>query len=608
MADIQRTVAIIFKGESDDAAAKINALEKSLDNLNTSAKAPDVAATSKAIDSLGGSAKVTETQAKALGDGLKKLAEDAGAPKESLDAIDAAMARIGTAGVGSAIVAAAALAAFGVVAASAGKDAFEFKTKVDNLNGSTEKSKDAFDFVRGAAGELEINMSSLADLYAKFLVQMDGTAISTKTAENAFIGITAAFQGQGEGLKEAAKGLSAFADATKDGNIDLKELEGKLADIPGLLRIFSNVLGVTKDDLKVLAENGALGAKEIDLLGKAMREQDYGSLTPVKDAFADLANTLKGIALDMGAETGIAAVLWTLEKTVRTLTLSAKGAQEFFVLFGTTLANVAFSIKNADWAGFSDRQDEALTAFSKNVEAARNKLLGLGDEVAKPLPDTKYKELADQLRAGGEEAEKAAARIKGNAIEVDAAKTANKLAVIEAKALADETKRQAIEAAKTEEAVRKYALELQKLASDERIKTIEAKFKLDVAELEYKTKIVQAAFESLDASIESTGKVIGDLWKLMDDPSLSFSDKWALEDQIDAENRRREEAFKLQKQLTEATIKEIESRIKAFQNGDALIKIDGAGLQPHLEAFMWEILRSIQTRVNADGLKLLLNT
>jgi len=31
-----------------------------------------------------------------------------------------------------------------------------------------------------------------------------------------------------------------------------------------------------------------------------------------------------------------------------------------------------------------------------------------------------------------------------------------------------------------------------------------------------------------------------------------------------------------------------------------------AGLQPHLEAFMWEVLRTIQTRVNEDGLKLLL--
>ena len=89
---------------------------------------------------------------------------------------------------------------------------------------------------------------------------------------------------------------------------------------------------------------------------------------------------------------------------------------------------------------------------------------------------------------------------------------------------------------------------------------------------------------------------------------MTFSDKWALEDQIEKENALREKSFELQKKLLEATIKEIELRTKAMQSGDALIKIDGAGLQPHLEAFMWEILRTIQTRVNADGLKLLLNT
>jgi len=36
--------------------------------------------------------------------------------------------------------------------------------------------------------------------------------------------------------------------------------------------------------------------------------------------------------------------------------------------------------------------------------------------------------------------------------------------------------------------------------------------------------------------------------------------------------------------------------------------VDGAGLQPHLEAFMWEILQTIQVRVNQDGLEMLLGT
>ncbi|MGL1833037.1 hypothetical protein ACKVEX_05455 [Rhodocyclaceae bacterium SMB388] len=53
-------------------------------------------------------------------------------------------------------------------------------------------------------------------------------------------------------------------------------------------------------------------------------------------------------------------------------------------------------------------------------------------------------------------------------------------------------------------------------------------------------------------------------------------------------------------------IKEIQARTEAMQRGDAMIQIDGAGLQPHLEAFMWEILRAIQVRVNQDGYEMLL--
>ena len=175
-----------------------------------------------------------------------------------------------------------------------------------------------------------------------------------------------------------------------------------------------------------------------------------------------------------------------------------------------------------------------------------------------------------------------------------------------------EQKKKMDEAAKATEKAKdeaaKYYLELEKLASNERIKLIESKVTLNTEELKFKTEIVKAAFNSIDTAIDSTAKLLGDLWKIMVDPTLSFSDKWALEDQIEKENALREKAFELQKKLTEATIQEITERTKAMQRGDALIKIDGAGLQPHLEAFMWEILRTIQVRVNADGLKLLLNT
>jgi len=43
-----------------------------------------------------------------------------------------------------------------------------------------------------------------------------------------------------------------------------------------------------------------------------------------------------------------------------------------------------------------------------------------------------------------------------------------------------------------------------------------------------------------------------------------------------------------------------------LDRGDALITIDGAGLQPHLEGFMWEILEAIQIRATSEGAEFLL--
>ena len=87
--------------------------------------------------------------------------------------------------------------------------------------------------------------------------------------------------------------------------------------------------------------------------------------------------------------------------------------------------------------------------------------------------------------------------------------------------------------------------------------------------------------------------------------ALNWSAIAALRNQMDAENKRRDDALVLQKKLTEAQIENMKAQTASLMKGDALIKIEGAGLKPHLEAFMWEILRAIQVRVNKDGLKML---
>lgn len=172
-----------------------------------------------------------------------------------------------------------------------------------------------------------------------------------------------------------------------------------------------------------------------------------------------------------------------------------------------------------------------------------------------------------------------------------------------AKSLTDVAK----EAERARKEAADMALELEKLASNERIKFIEAQVQLNVAQVQADAEKVKAIFSSIDNTVTSTGDLLGDLFGTMKDwNSMGWTEKGLIEDQIDLENERRQEALEMQKELTAAQIAEMRARTQSMQSGGGLIKIDGAGLQPHLEAFMWEILQAIQVRVNSDGMKMLL--
>ncbi len=172
----------------------------------------------------------------------------------------------------------------------------------------------------------------------------------------------------------------------------------------------------------------------------------------------------------------------------------------------------------------------------------------------------------------------------------------------------DGIKKSAEELAKAEEAAQKLKLELEKIASNERIKTLEFKAQIDVARIEADAQKVVAAFDSINTGIESTGETLSSLWDSLGSGDLSFSQMFALQRELDKESQRRDQEFRLQEDLTRKQIEMMDAQINAINNGDGMIKITGDGLQPHLEAFMWEILKAIQVRVNADGLKMLLGT
>lgn len=144
-----------------------------------------------------------------------------------------------------------------------------------------------------------------------------------------------------------------------------------------------------------------------------------------------------------------------------------------------------------------------------------------------------------------------------------------------------------------------FEAKMEEIASNERIKTIEFAVELQTAKLETDMERVKATFASIDSTVTNTGDLLGSLFGNLTDTDNRFKEL-EIQEQIDLENKRRQEALDIQKKLAEAEIERIEAQTRSLDRGDALIQIDGTGLEPQLEAFMWEILKAIRVRANAE--------
>ena len=128
--------------------------------------------------------------------------------------------------------------------------------------------------------------------------------------------------------------------------------------------------------------------------------------------------------------------------------------------------------------------------------------------------------------------------------------------------------------------------------------SIEWKAKLNISQVEAGTKTIEAAFKSVDEVFKNTGDTLASMFSSFDSGK---GNSYELLRIIQDENKRRDAALKLEQDLTEAQVDYMRARTNAMESGQAMIEIDGKGLQPQLEAFMFEVLKAIQIRANAEG-------
>ena len=665
MADISKTVAIIFEGQNNTSAALAS------------------------VES-----------------GIKGVGNEAGAATGKVNQLDDQVSKIGgnSARIESLSNAFRALAAAVVVKEfiDANVELQKFERAMVLLKGSTEGAATEFEYVRELSRRLGLELFTTADAYTSLTAATKGTTLQGQSTRDIFEAVSIAMSSLGKSSADTQGALLAISQIVSKGNVSLEELRGQLGErLPGAFQLAANAMGMSTQELDKFVSSGNLTAAEFLPKFAAELKKTFGDVRDMEGFTASL-NRMKNALDEAYITIGKSGAFDALTKGLEITTAAITGTISSFKLLGEIIGTIAGAIATGDFSGVGTAVDAAMTKAANSTRDASNAMLGIKEETKKA--EQAVEEYGDamsrrmksgagaalDLKKATEDVNKALKELgldpkqfekpveniikaftdlannpmfkdgKGGAeilsgllVTLDAiaggpggagaikqvsdaieaaykrsalsadqyAAATNALQVKQSglwdgmikttgsvadqkKAMDDAAK--ATQKAKDEAA--KYYLELEKLASNERIKLIEAKVTLNTEELKFKTEIVKSAFESINTSIDSTGKLLGDLWKLMDNPSMTFSDKWALEDQIEKENALREKAFKLQEKLTEATIAQINAQLKAYSNGDALIKIDGAGLQPHLEAFMWEILRTIQVRVNADGLKLLLGT
>lgn len=521
------------------------------------------------------------------------------------------------------------------------KDVADYiETLMKGLKGSVEKVAENLpaalakaDF-SGFKGGIEAVVGAFGRLFANIdLSTVDGLTRAIELAGAAFLGLSKFTGGVIEGFKPLFEKLVEIAGKVGGLNPEWIEMAGNIGGVAIQVTAFADALGglsswlsaivglmIANQGLNLVAGVGALtgsiplltasvglwtagiaaGAAGIGLIVYALN--DWIKAEALKNAAFATTVKLTGETTDrlkeFAATTGITAQ--SLDQVFRLLkdgVVVWDAASKSYKKAGDTLLGAGTAASTAQ----SDFRKSEITL--QNSAAAAEKAAGATGKLGTAQKDLstyalKTVPVFDSLTGKITGYEQQLVKTEGGTIKLGKASDAagKDLAKI------------AAETEKASEATRKWNQEVAKMAFEEKIRLIDQQTKVMTANVEADTKKTVAAFDALTGSIKSTGEVLGKLFTNLDFSKVGWTEQRLIEKQIDIENKHRSDSFDLQKRLTEATITQMNAQANALIKGDGLIKISGDGLKPHLEAFMWEILQTIQVRVNADGLKMLLGT
>jgi len=597
------------------AADKSGIFAKSLEAMETRSGATD-AAFKKMVDNFGlnNQKLVNNIQTVLIGVG-SKLLDDYG------DVVDSLVATLQ--GIGTAVDKGDLDGLVGIFESALG----DINGLLEGLAKSLPEALAGIDW-SGLSGSLDNLKGSLGDAFGAVfgsidLGTVDGVRSAIQTVVDLLSGLTNVSAGVIDGMRPLFVALGTLADNFAGAGTDGQEFAGQILGIGKSVNVITGFLSGATDAL------GGLG-KGLLLIG--------GS---------SVINSVLGLVKVLGGGNGLAGVIGSAASGSGALLSSLAGPAGVIAVVTASAAAVTGAVKT--YNEWQDAEDEAATAADlaaasaakltekyQEISEATGVTITSTRDLQTALADGKIhfdeathswqagvaplKDFSAEVHAAAEasydyrqelkgmldENGNIASVITGTTRELDLQKQSlieyyeylgNSPTVARVMAEAETTKQDALQATtnkldtakkKTEE----YQLKLEEIASNERIKTIELAVNFNTEKIKAEAEIFKSTFDSIDTSIESTGNLLGSLNGQLND--FAGGNRRVLLDQIDAENRRRDQAFDEQKKLTDAQASYYEARTKALNSGDALIRVDATTLVPESHALALAVMRAVQ--------------
>ena len=363
MADLSRTVDIIFKGQ-DKLTGTTGAVSNSLGDI-------------------GDNAANAETKVNNLNDEVTDLGEK---PRRSVDGLATAMKAL-----------AASLIVKDFIDANVQFETFQRTMTI--VTGSAEKAGEEFEYLTELSNTLGLEVLNTAKNYASLAAATRGTALEGQETKEIFEAVSTAMSALGKSSADTEGALLAITQVVSKGKVSMEELRQQLGErVPGALQIAARAMGVTTTELDDLVATGDLAAEEFLPKFAAELKKTFGDVSFV-DTYTASLNRLKNSVTAAELQIGAAGGFDVFTKAIQLGTVAVTGAIATFEVFGKSIGALLGAITSGDFSALGDDIDGFLQDAADKTRAARDALLEM-NEATKQVA-TSAEDLLQPIEAQG---------------------------------------------------------------------------------------------------------------------------------------------------------------------------------------------------------------